>query len=1348
MCALAARPGVTVDDGAIRTAPLKGKRGIKKATLYLPRAWMSAVDALVAAHYQTGLRYVIIPEKFNAPVGPFEPGKKIKVEDLVKKVGEGTGTKVGWIHNVPVFDPLRLTRKVGSPKGASPIEEVTRLDARRDSSSVVALTDLVGVEDASVRIHALAALQRLEGDFMRSTTPGRASIMEVLSDKVNRQALLFALEEGGPLGGRCWKFTVELLGRGRERLLARHLWEHVWQKKGGVMELGLWGLGRCGDRAGGWAMRSRVRATFTNDPSHRYLAAMAIGQINEVRRLKRDRKSKVMDLRRATAFGLGFAKTDNEQALRYLLGYLSDSDPSVQFVACQALARLGNKAGIERLIAVAKDSKAAVTLRLMAMEALVVMGRPEGAKIALALCTDVKSAIRTQAATLLSDVSGSRVETALRKLSKDKDKWVRRSAVYSLARRGSEKGVGLAAKILAEPKSDADDRISALLGLGRSLSPTAAKALGGVAHDTDMPDRLRRYAVLGLARLANRAGQKLMVELADRDSGKYMPFAVRHLALETEQETAEYLIPYLTHGDRSGACGAAGRLAEMGCGPGISELLEGGDIEDNHTRMMHMWGAVRGKGRDVTLSLIAASRSPRGTIRRAAAFALGQRLYPEVIDALIRLARDKESGVRQAAAQALGLTPDPRAVKVLMGLAKEDKNMRVAVEAIRSLRRRDYRGMPGVRELFEELKGTARDVGGINSEQFSTASQPENSFVLRTWAEHPEEDLVSNLTYESSLCYDAYRRRIVMWGAHGRRYDTPQMGQTWFYDAARSRWDRLVRSRQWPNGTCGVRGTMFDNANAAVVAVKSGGTNGHGWHNALRANLMYSSPWILDVKTDQWYAARTLGYDTGGYMPGSHDPVHGITLWWKGKLMAFDVYANRWSYFNPKGAKPKYKEMTGGVFDPGTGRFIAIGAKSTWAFDPAKNNWTDLKPKGVSPSPCPMVYDSVNGVMLAFKAVGTKVCVWVYRIRKNTWEKLPAVNPSPAHGTIWDAAYDAKNNVVVVSGKSAFGATASLNARETWTYRYKAAGKTANGLRVPREVKCVTAKDGTVRVNWHQPGDVAAAKYRVERGVGELAWQVKWETVGELDGKERSFKDRPGKKDLTYYRVFAINDKGKVGRPSSPGRTAPRILHKVTAVAESRSRIKVKWAPSLEKDVVGYHVYRATVDLASPWEKRFDPKDLADSLKRITKKPVTEVVFVDKDIKLVGPTDALNWPKTYAYVIRPVNAWGLESGVSPITLALPDPPGPMVIVPWADGRRLVLWEECLSGGISGHHLMRMDDWHRDHVFRLQVAPLQVPAFVDSEEFPRTDRRRYSAVGLDGMGTIGIPGSGTWSHGYP
>ena len=167
--------------------------------------------------------------------------------------------------------------------------------------------------------------------------------------------------------------------------------------------------------------------------------------------------------------------------------------------------------------------------------------------------------------------------------------------------------------------------------------------------------------------------------------------------------------------------------------------------------------------------------------------------------------------------------------------------------------------------------------------------------------------------------------------------------------------------------------------------------------------------------------------------------------------------------------------------------------------------------------------------MLSFKALEGEVGVWVYHVRDNRWERLPAVHPCPGHATIADAAYDERHNAVVISGSSAFGYSAALTNRETWTYRYRPVEKAAPALGAAQHVACETAEDGRVIVSWVPAGGPAVSRYRIERGAGDEPWLVRWEQAGEVDGATTTFTDAPGEKALTFYRVIAVGPDGLAG---------------------------------------------------------------------------------------------------------------------------------------------------------------------------------------------------------------------------
>jgi len=1321
---------------------------LRTASIEMPRAWPTVVEALVAAHRQTGLAYAVVHPRFQGLVGPYEVGQAVKLDRLVRAVAAASGTVARAVGSVVVFDRPGTAR----PKpGEDPRLYAHRLGQVGASSTIAELSRLAGSEDASVRLHALAGLHRMEGDFLRRAWPGRVSIFEVMRGRLDRQALLWVVSEADRQATKSWLMAVDILARSREPYLARHTWTAVWSKVPGTMRQCLWAMGRSGDATAGRALGKRVRKSFTNDPADRYLAGVALGELNEEGELRRNARHANPEVRRAAVLGLGLCR-ETTSLLDQLGRSLADKDPGVRFLACQALGRVGTAKSLARLRSIAQDRKAPAELRCAALDGLALAPRDAGLRPILAAASDPDPAIRAKVADLLGRAGGRRAFALLTALVDDADRRVRASAACALGSLGSGAAVARAVKYLENPKTDADGRIAAMIGLGRGRSPLAKDALSRVALDTTQNRRLRRYAVLALAQLANRAGQNTLKKLTAFGTARYMQFALRHLELSTPTETARYVTQYLARGHRDTSAGAAARLADLGNGTGVRELLEGSDVFDNHSRMMHMWGAVRARGPGVVAALVEATKSKRSDIRTSAALALGGRIDVAAVDALIRLTHDRSSGVRSAAAQSLGLCGDPKAVPALIDLAAKDDSPRVVSAAIRALRLRAFSHRADVRALFKTLAGTERDAGVIDPDRPPLAAQPDHSFVLRRWAAALDDDDMCNVTYETSLAYDSHRARVVLWGAHGRRADAPQTGQTWFFHADTGKWNRLTTSHEWPNATCCVWGLTYDPANRVVISPTSG-RGGHGWVNALRVNMQYSHPWLLDTRTDQWYPVKPSkhkGAQTG--FPGTFDPRHAVSVWWQGgsRVKAYDAYSNEWWTMSLSGRANAQRSGTpGGRFDPKTGRYIIVGNRSTWAYDPATNAWTDLRPQGSGPPGCRMVYDSANDVMLVFKANrGKGVEVAVYHLRENRWERLPLVHPSPHYGT-FDIAYDSRNNVTVISGGWETGRSAETTARETWTYRYKRrTAKADNKVGRPRSLSLKMQPGGRIKLSWKPPRRGTARGYRVYRGVGDRAWLAEWTRIARLDADELSCSGIVrDPKELRFYRVTAVDSSGREGPASYPVRTAPPALRWAAAVFDGRG-VRVTWPASPDKNVVGYHVYRAPVAARSHWARAFNPATVHGKFKRITSRPVAVTEYLDTGAKVKGPASELAWPDTFAYVVRAVNVWGLESGESPTTLAVPDAPGPVRVIPWLDGRRLVLWRPGRGGGVRGYYVMRMDDWNRKYVFRWHASPIMSCGFYDGWSFPTSDRRRYYVSGVDVLGAVGIPSSGAWSHGFP
>jgi hypothetical protein len=347
---------------------------------------------------------------------------------------------------------------------------------------------------------------------------------------------------------------------------------------------------------------------------------------------------------------------------------------------------------------------------------------------------------------------------------------------------------------------------------------------------------------------------------------------------------------------------------------------------------------------------------------------------------------------------------------------------------------------------------------------------------------------------------------------------------------------------------------------------------------------------------------------------------------------------------------------------------------------------------------------------------------------------------------MFDAAYDAEHNLVIVSGNESMSWSGALTARETWTYRYRLAEPKRVQERL--DLKVTTADDGTATLTWKTRSSEGLTGYSVLRKRAGNSLAGDWEPIAQVPAEVGRYVDSSlPEKGLFFYSLRDQRGDRTDGFPSTPVRTVPSCIRWATAVLVEDG-VRVSWQPSRAEDVVGYHLYRARADLRWPWHDLFDPARQAGDFVRITSEPVYGSQYLDEAVKGEEASE-LYWPQTFAYVIRAVNHWGLEGGPSPVSLALADPPGAVRVIPWLDGRRLVLWTPPRTGkDVRGYHIMRMDDWHRDYVFRWQAAPLISTAFFDSETFPRADRRRYYVSAVDVYGTVGIPSSGVWSHGLP
>jgi HEAT repeat protein len=1376
-CKPAGKGGGTSRSRTPRTA---GRAPSAGPVLIAPRAWMEAHRALTLLGRQTDQSYAVTPRDFEGLVGPFEVGAKLSVAEFLRAVAAATGTEIVWRGKVAVFQPPQTpagkkrfaaaladlrTGEAGKVRGAAfVLSESFRLEA------VPPLVAALKSEDAAVRRSALLALAEFEGDFAHNEWPGRLSIFELPGVKLDVDTLMWVTEEAAAPGGSEWLGAVSLLGRAREGQLGRSIWWHPWGKTQGAIMPSIWAMGRCGDPDMRATLDKRMRRTFTNVHTDRFRTAEAVARMGMVGTLTKHANPKYPALVRcAAAYGLGLVG-ESKTAFEALKGMLKDRDARVRQVAVLSLVETNSPEAIGLLSKTLLDPKADVTLRCAAAGVIGSFSLDEikaiGAEELIAEAAKAKDPrVRAAVAEALGELGGVYSQGKLAGMLTDKDRWVRAAAGRALTSIGQfwasdralvtdipyDKWAGFGARLL-DSKADVEVRTAIAIGMGQGRDPEAAGLLAKVALNPKEDWRLRKYAARGLAMLANRAGQSELKKLLEMKRGAITDIPLRYLDLGGPARTTAYLAPWVTRGrGRSQQSCAIERVGELGTPEGVALLCAGFNAFNNYTRCTNAYSLQANQtaaNRRAMIHLLKTSR--RSGVRTNAALGLTGARDPAAVDALVRALSDRSAGVRMAAINSLGNCGDPAAAGGLVKRMLEDKNLRVAHQALRALRMRGYAELGQVREAFEKVRGTDRDCGVPGGPPIT--QQKDNTWVLRKYYRTYGDLTLPNLTYESTISYDPGTRRMVQWGAHGRRSDAPQTGMTWVLDPRTATWVRPL-SREEPPGTCCNRDIVTDEARGIVISPKSG-MGGHGWVMTLRKRAAYSVPWTYDVRKGQWYPMRPV------YHPGSHGMVatcydrrNDAIIVHGGRERIYDTHTNTWTTMRPPAPYPREHSQQPGAYDPLTGRFIMVadrdsrGRGRTWAYSLAENRWTELKAKNPPPAMRqPMVYDSANDVMLAFRNSGGRFVVHVYHIRENRWEEMPASYPSPSYH-MTDTVYDPVNNVTWMIGGWEWGQSGAVTTRETWTYRYRRASKPRStgeprGLRLLAPLK----EDGPPQLKWGPPAGGQPAGYHVYRGEGPQPWTAKWTRLTKAPIKDAGLALAP--RDLAkpyYYRVTAIGADGKESVPSLLARTRPVPVRRVFAARRADGSVRVTWEPSPGPVTAGYNVYRAAAPATNLWSRSVRLGDLAKQFVKITKKPVRGAGLVDRPGgDRPSPACETRWAPFYVYVVRAVSAHGLESGPSPATLSIPAAPGPVLVARLGDGRRLILSGEGDSE-VRGHHFYRMDVYKGDLIFRRNGAPSPGTVFVDTERWPVGHRRQYFVVPVDGAGQLGVPSSPGWEE---
>ena len=502
-------------------------------------------------------------------------------------------------------------------------------------------------------------------------------------------------------------------------------------------------------------------------------------------------------------------------------------------------------------------------------------------------------------------------------------------------------------------------------------------------------------------------------------------------------------------------------------------------------------------------------------------------------------------------------------------------------------------------------------------------------------------------------------RRLIRWAGHaqgGVKGSGEQIAELWTLDPATMKWEHKEPNR-FPPAACCASQQVFDTVQNRFLRIRcTSGNHGWQWFRALYLNN--SSMWSYDLATNTWArhapasradrrrfdGARELGQRPGGGRDlrrrGAQDGVH-----------IYDPYTNTWERHQHK-IQPMTPRSGGNMaYDAARKVHVLFGSQfgddpHTWAYDVAKDEWRDLKPAVQPPTlrnDAVLAYDSANRMIVAVirtgqtedkgETIGGHLETWAFDAGKNTWTRMNPKREPDGHGNRCRV-------ITYIPDQNLFLLEASINPAQ----------------RVP--------------------------------------------------GVERE-------QQIWTYR-FAEAASAAVPKPKV--RTQPRIVEDAVVSVIRAKEVRLAWQPPAERtDIVGYHVERAVVEAFSEDEVvrlKKDTPPLAEpsvgaikaigAFRRLTKEPVMAARFTDDTIDLAEPGKADGEPLfrhrfradqldargkpyrlgIYAYLIRAVNARGVESGPSPYFLTIPS--APQSLFSKEDGDRCHLkWKPNSGGGHQG-----------------------------------------------------------------
>jgi hypothetical protein len=591
------------------------------------------------------------------------------------------------------------------------------------------------------------------------------------------------------------------------------------------------------------------------------------------------------------------------------------------------------------------------------------------------------------------------------------------------------------------------------------------------------------------------------------------------------------------------------------------------------------------------------------------------------------------------------------------------------------------------------------------------AAGPKNTWQLRTEA-------APTVVWEHGVAYDKTTHDVVQYGGHRGGY--PQSSYTHRYDISLNAFT-LSHAPRRPPRVCITEVTYADSL-GKVVAMH--GSSNHGSMPAGRPSVDYTQivrgdppgPWFYDGNEDRWEDARMLPpvFAKKPHAPVAYDQSSDALVYIAGdklglynprtNTMAFrtlpPALVDRKSY--AIAADPVHRKVV--VFG-GTGPSGWVWADDratayadfvhadTWLYDVASNTWMQAAPAEHPPRgmplddhmKIPMVYHPPSGTLLMLQTpLDAPVYprsswpapeLWSFDVATLAWTRIETVNPPAFMGLL--AYAEATDELLLFGGGkdgklTAGGELRPSQSRMVHAMRVAVPGRTRPAPR-PERAGLATTPGGAVTLTWKAEAGLAYDVYRASAHPfpGEY---VKISTAPIAAGRFVDESAEPGK--VYAYQVAAT---GALVR-SQPVFNQLPVPRDLVAAVDSATKVRLRWRPSSDADLVGYEVYRA---------RGANFKGAV----RLTSRPVTTPAFEDTTVDLDDGTLREYW-------VVAVNRAGIESGASPMAYTAPDAPLALDVVQEAPDRLRVSWQWPDDVPVAGFNVYHVDHHENTHGWTL------------------------------------------------